>query len=91
MSIVILGGHKRMSNEYKQICKGCGHKVKIYNEMPSDFKRKIGKPDAVLLFTKTVSHKMVNVLAKEAKKSNLNIVRVQNSSGNALKNTVLGL
>ena len=44
----------------------------------------IGKPDLIILFTNTVSHKMAKCAVAEAKRSNAQIVRCHTSSGNAL-------
>ena len=45
---------------------------------------KKGKPDLIILFTNTVSHKMAKCAVAEAKKSNAQIVRCHTSSGSAL-------
>ncbi|WP_312354025.1 DUF2325 domain-containing protein, partial [Aminipila sp.] len=60
MSVVIVGGNERMVAQYKGICKEFGYKAKVFAKMTTDFKRKIGTPDLVILFTNTVSHKLVN-------------------------------
>ena len=59
MSIVIIGGHDRMVRQYRTICKEHNCKAKIFTQMPSCLNKKIGNPDLVVLFTNTVSHKMV--------------------------------
>ena len=47
-------------------------------------KKKLGCPDLMILFTNTVSHKMVHCAVTEAEKCNAQIVRCHTSSGNAL-------
>lgn len=63
MSIVIIGGHERMETQYKQICKQYKCKAKVFTKMKTDLKNKIGSPDLLILFTSTVSHKMVESIA----------------------------
>ncbi len=87
-NIVLIGGHDRMHFIYKKICKKSGHKVKVFTQMPASFSRQIGNPDGILLFTKTVSHKMVGVALKEAKKKNIPVVRCHNSSTSSLEASI---
>ena len=84
MSIVIVGGHDRMHCRYKEICKNFGCKCKVFTQCPSNFRRQIGNPDLVILFTNTVSHKMVSAASEQAEKSNAVIARCHNSSSSAL-------
>lgn len=85
MSIVVIGGHDRMYDEYKEICSRRGHKAKIYTQMPSRFDKIIGTPDRIVLFTSTVSHKMTNIALKEAKRKNIKIIRCHSSSASSLE------
>ena len=62
MSIVIVGGHDRMVAQYKKICKSYKCKCKVFTQMEADFSKKIGCPDLLVLFTNTVSHKMVKLM-----------------------------
>ncbi len=85
MSVVIVGGNERMIAQYKSICKNFGYKSKVFAKMTTDFKRKIGSPDLVVLFTNTVSHKLVHSAVQEASKRNSDIIRCHSSSSCALK------
>ena len=85
MSIVIVGGHDRMVRQYTNICKDYKCKVKVFTQMPGNFKSQIGKADLVVLFTSTVSHIMVNGAIQEAEKNNISIARSHTSSSSALK------
>lgn len=85
MSVVIIGGNDRMHNEYKKVCKANNYKVKIFTQMASDLRSRIGNPDLMILFTNTVSHKMINTAVQEASKNNINIERCHSSSLAALK------
>lgn len=84
MSVVIVGGHDRMVSQYKKICKEHHCKAKVFTQMSGNLSTKIGSPDLIILFTNTVSHKMVHCALTEAEKCNADIVRCHTSSGTAL-------
>ncbi|MBO5197351.1 MAG: DUF2325 domain-containing protein [Lachnospiraceae bacterium] len=84
MSVVIIGGHDRMVCQYKKICEGFNCKAKIFTQMTGDLKKQVGTPDLFVLFTNTVSHKMIKCAVEEAKRGNIEIVRSHTSSGSAL-------
>ncbi|TYQ18108.1 UNVERIFIED_CONTAM: uncharacterized protein DUF2325 [Acetivibrio alkalicellulosi] len=88
MSIVLIGGHERMEEDYKVIANKHGHKVKVFTKLPARFNKSIGEPDAIVLFTSTVSHKMVITAVKEAKRKKIPIIRCHTSSGNSLEGTL---
>lgn len=85
MSIVIIGGHDRMVCEYKKVCKNYKCKAKIFTQMPANLNKQIGQPDLFVLFTNTVSHKMVKCAVEEAKRSDAEVVRSHSSSKSALE------
>jgi len=82
MSILIVGGHDRMHNEYKNIGSKYGHNIKVFTQKPPKFEKIIGRPDGIVLFTSTASHSMVLTAIKEAKKKNIPVVRCHNSKLN---------
>lgn len=84
MSIVIIGGHDRMVCQYKKICKDYNCRVKVFTQMTNDLKRQVGTPDVLVLFTSTVSHKMVRCAVDEAKRNNTRVIRSHTSSSTAL-------
>ncbi len=84
MSVVIVGGNECMVCQYKDICKAHGCKAKVFAKENGSLKKKIGKPDLLILFTNTVSHKMVISAAQEAKRNNTKIARIHTSSASAL-------
>ncbi len=84
MSVVIVGGHDRMVGQYKKICKSFKCKVKVFTHMRADFDKQIGCPDLLVLFTSTVSHKMVRSALDEVDGSRTDIVRSHTSSASAL-------
>jgi len=84
MNVVIVGGNERMVCQYKDICKNHGCKAKVFVKENGTLEKKIGCPDLILLFTNTVSHKMVLSAVKEAKRQNIPIARSHSSSAAAL-------
>ena len=85
MSVVIIGGHDRMVCNYKQICKKYNCKAKVFTQMPGDLRKQMGSPDLCVLFTNTVSHKMVKCAVEEARKNDVDLVRCHSSSKTALE------
>lgn len=84
MSVVIVGGNERMVCQYEDICKNHGCKAKVFVKERGALKKKLGCPDLLILFTSTVSHKMVNSAVEEARRNNIPIARVHTSSAAAL-------
>lgn len=84
MSIVIVGGHDRMHCQYKEICKKYGCKCKVFTQCPANFQNQIGSPDMIIVFTKTVAHKMLNVASRQAEKTGSHIRHCNSSSACAL-------
>lgn len=84
MSIVIVGGNECMERQYKDICKDYGCRAKIFARYNSRMNEQMGSPDLLILFTSTVSHKMVRIALSEAKKSNSAVARSHSSSASAL-------
>ena len=85
MSVVIVGGHDRMVTQYKKICKEYHCKAKVFTHMCANMSNQIGRPDLVILFTNTVSHKMVHCAVAESERNNTRIERCHSSSASALK------
>lgn len=88
MSIVIVGGNERMVCQYEDICKCYGCKAKIFPKEKGALKKKIGEPDLLILFTGTVSHKMVNCAVEQAKRKAIPVCRCHSSSASALQNVL---
>ena len=84
MSIVIVGGHDRMVCQYKKICKSYRCRAKVFTQMAAGMDKQIGKPDLLVLFTNTVSHKMIRCAVDEARRSDIDVVRCHTSSKSAL-------
>ena len=85
MSVVIIGGNECMVCRYQEICKKNGYKAKVFAKENGPMKKKIGSPDLMILFTSTVSHKMVNCAVEEAKRKSIPVCRCHTSSASALE------
>ena len=88
MSVVIIGGNECMVCKYETICKKHGCKAKVFVKEKSSFNKQLGNPDLMILFTNTVSHKMVLGAVNEAKKKDIKIIRTHSSSASSLTNVL---
>ena len=86
MSVVIVGGNECMECHYKETCKKYGFEAKVFTKESGSIKKKMGTPDLLILFTNTVSHKMIYSVVQEAKRNGIPIARSHSSSKNALDN-----
>lgn len=84
MSVIIIGGNEKMISKYKDVCKMHHCNAKVFVDPIRNLRKMIGTPDLIVLFTGTVSHKMVEIAVQEAQKSNISILRSHSSSTNAL-------
>ena len=63
MSVVIIGGNECMVRQYKDLCRKYQCDAKVIPKKQSSLKG-LGNPDLLVLFTSTVSHKlMLSLLA----------------------------
>ena len=74
-----------MARQYKDLCSEYNCKAKVYPKALNGL-RSIGSPDLLVLFTGTVSHKMVRCALNDAKGRDVRVVRSHTSSIAALKN-----
>lgn len=86
MSVVIVGGNECMVRQYKNLCKEYRCRAKVFTKMTAEMRNKIGTPDLMVLFTRTMSHKMMRFALSETKGQNTVVARSQSSSMSALKN-----
>lgn len=86
MSVIIIGGNERMERLYQETCfeHGC-KRAKVFTKASGEMKKKLGAADLYILFTNTVSHKMVISALCEAKKCNARVERCHSSSLCALR------
>ncbi len=84
MSVVIIGGNEGMEQRYRRLCEDYDCKVKIYTKQKGEIKN-IGFPDLLILFTGTMSHKMLKCVMNQPQNDGLRIARSPQSSLTALK------
>lgn len=83
MSVVIVGGNECMTRRYIELCGEYKCKAKVYPKMSAGLKN-FGSPDLLVLFTGTVSHKMVRCVLNETGERT-RIARSHSSSAAALR------
>ena len=86
MSVVIVGGNECMVRQYKDLCKTYRCRAKVFPKMNGSLKNKISSPDLLVLFTNTMSHKMLQCALNETKGLDTVVARSHSSSMAALKN-----
>ena len=84
MSVVIVGGNECMTRQYCELCSKYNCKAKCYPKMTAGLKN-LGTPDLLVLFTSTVSHKMVKCALSEVKSGATKVARSHSSSMAALR------
>lgn len=85
MSVVIVGGNEGMVRQYIDLCEDYNCKAKVFCKMRDGLRNKVGAPDIIVLFTGTMSHKMVKLALSEVKGTNTVIERSHSSSITALR------
>jgi Uncharacterized protein conserved in bacteria (DUF2325). len=84
MSIVIVGGNERMERQYKELCQKYRCRAKVFTKTEG-MSGKIGSPDLLVLFTGTMSHKMLQGALCGVKGKSTVIARSHSSSMAALR------
>ena len=84
MSVVILGGNECMERQYVDLCKKHGCKAKVFCKYQGGLADRIGKPDLMVVFTHTISHKMVQCAMTNVDE-NTRVVRSHSSSMASLR------
>ena len=84
MSVVILGGNECMVRKYKDLCRSYQCTAKVITKMGGTLKNRLGSPDLLVMFTDTISHKMVQNALNETRGQDTVIVRSRSSSMSAL-------
>lgn len=84
MSVVIIGGNECMERKYCDLCRERGCTAKVFCKYKGGMAARIGSPDLMILFTGTVSHKMVKC-ALDSAGQKTRIVRSHTSSASSLQ------
>ena len=66
MSVLIIGGNECMVGRYEKLCREYSCKAKVFAKTVNGI-RNFGTPDLLVLFTGTMSHKMLYSAAEQAK------------------------
>lgn len=85
MSVVIVGGNECMTRRYIDLCEDYNCRAKVFCKMRDGLKNGVGTPHLLVLFTDTMSHKMVKFALNEVKGSQTVIERSHSSSLSALR------
>ncbi len=88
MSVVIVGGNERMERRYIDLCENYRCQAKVFTKPRGGLRDKLGCPDLMILFTDTMSHKMLNGAMCELKGQNTIIEHCRSSSLSALKSVL---
>ena len=86
MSVVIVGGNECMVRKCKDLCEEYQCSAKVFAKNKGSLRNKVGSPDLLVLFTSTMSHRMVRCALSETKGTNTIVARAQTSSMAALRN-----
>ncbi len=84
MCVVIVGGNERMERQYKDLCETFRYRAKVYTK-EEGMSGKVGSPDLLVLFTGTMSHKMLQGTLRAVKGKSTVIARSHSSSMAALR------
>ena len=84
MSIVILGGNECMTRRYCDLCRKYNCKAKVYPKF-SRGAQDLGTPDLLVLFTGTMSHKMLESVGRSTRGRDIPIAWCHSSSISALR------
>ena len=60
MSVVIVGGNERMARQYEDLCREYSCRANIFMKTDRGIQN-FGTPDLLVLFTSTMSHKMLDI------------------------------
>lgn len=88
MSVVILGGNECMVRKYKELCWEYQCSAKVIPKMGGTLKGRLGNPDLLVMFTDTISHKMVQNALNETRGQGTVVTRCRSSSMSALRNVL---
>ena len=88
MSVVILGGNECMVRKYKDLCREYRCSAKVIPKMGGTLKGRLGNPDLLVMFTDTISHKMVQNALNETRGQDTVVHRCRSSSMSALRSVL---
>ncbi len=83
--VIILGGNECMVCQYKELCAQYNCKAKVFAKPIGSLKNKLGTPDLMVCFNRTMSHKMLRSAIKELKGKDTVVAHCPTSSISALR------
>ncbi len=84
MSITLIGGIDRLKQDYIKTAQKRGVDLKCILHDTPDFKSRIGNPDAVVIFTKQVSHEARRKAVEHARAQNIALHMLHSCSVSSL-------
>lgn len=85
MRVVIIGGNECMVRQYIELCQSYQCRAKVFAKKKGSLHNQLGSPDLLVLFTNTMSHRMVRCALSEIKGTHTMIARSHTSSMAALR------
>ncbi len=67
MSVLLLGGMDRLERHYQNEANQRGVKLKVFTKPTKDIARKVGRVDAIVIFTDKVSHSIKHEIISYAR------------------------
>lgn len=86
MSVTLIGGIDRLKQDYIRTAKKRGIDLKCLLHDTPDFKSRIGTPDAVVIFTKQISHEARRKAVEYARAQNIQLHQLHSCSISSLCN-----
>lgn len=88
MSVVIVGGNECMERRYIELCEAYRCQASVYTKPRGGLKNKLGSPDLMIVFTSTMSHKMLQGALCGIRGKDTKVEYCHSASVSALKNVL---
>ena len=90
MSVAIVGGLDRLKRLYEKKCVDMGYQGKVFSQRVPNLANRMTGVNAIVIFTGTVAHPMVEEATRVARMWNIPLERSHSSSVSALKRCLVG-
>jgi hypothetical protein len=90
MSVAIVGGLDRLKRLYEKKCVDMGYQGKVFSQRVPNLANRMTGVNAIVIFTGTVAHPMVEEATRVARMWNIPLERSHSSSVSALKRCLEG-
>ena len=91
MSVAVIGGIDRLRRLYEKKGLEFGFKVKVFSQKAPGIRKRLNGVKGLVLFTDTVSHRLVKEALMVARKQGIPVERSHSSSLNGLHRSLQGL